>query len=72
MQFQSYTTLYQHPWQPTRDGFIERLQSVRETVSLLYNTTMQNMEYGRERLKDIVEKEARKEEKEEEYNTVPE
>ena len=37
------------------------------------------MEYRRERLKDIVEKEARKEEKEEEqqqddkeYNTVPE
>ena len=38
--------------------------SVRETVSLLYNRIMDNIEYGRERLKDIVEKEAREEEEE--------
>ena len=36
----------------------ERLQSVRETASLLCNRMMENMGYGRERLKDIVEKEA--------------
>ena len=37
----------------------ERLQSVRDTVSLLYNRMMENMGYGKqERLKNIVEKEA--------------
>ena len=45
----------------TRDALAERLQSVRETASLLYNRMMENMGYGRERLKDIVEKEAEKE-----------
>ena len=34
----------------------ERLQSVRETASLLYNRMMENIGYGPERLKDIVEK----------------
>ena len=42
----------------TRDALAERLQSVRETASLLYNRMMENMKYGRERLKDITEKEA--------------
>ena len=46
----------------TRDALAERLQSVRETASILYNRMMENMGYGRERLKDIVEKEAEEEE----------
>ena len=45
----------------TRDALAERLQSVRETASLLYNRMMENMGYGWERLKDIVEKEAEEE-----------
>ena len=45
----------------TRDALAERLQSVRETASLLYNRMMENMGYGGERLKDIVEKEAEEE-----------
>ena len=47
----------------TRDALIERLQSVRDTASLLYSRLMENMGYGQERLKDIVEKEAAEEEK---------
>ena len=50
----------------TRDALAERLQSVRETASLLYNRMMENMKYGRERLKDITEKEAEEETKEQE------
>ena len=46
----------------TRDAIVERLQSVRETTSLLYNRIIYNVRYGWERLKDIVEKEAREEE----------
>ena len=46
----------------TRDALAERLHSVRETASLLYNRMMENMKYGRERLKDITEKEAEEEE----------
>ena len=46
-----------------RDALAERLQSVRDTAPLLYNRMMENMGYGRERLKDIVEKEAEEEEK---------
>ena len=46
------------PVAATRDALAERLQSVRETASLLYNRMMENMGYGQERLKDIVEKEA--------------
>ena len=46
----------------TRDALAERLQSVRETASLLYNRMMENMGYGRERLKDIVENDAEEEE----------
>ena len=67
------------PAAATRDTLAERLQSVRETASLLYNKMMDNIGYGRERLKNIVEKEAREEGKgevqqqdEEEYDTVPE
>ena len=46
------------PVAATRDALAERLQSVRETAFLLYNRLVQNMGYGKERLKDIVEKEA--------------
>ena len=42
----------------TQDALAERLQSVRETASLLYNRMMENMGYGQERLEYIVEKEA--------------
>ena len=46
----------------TRDALAERLQSVHDTTSLLYNRMMENMGYGQqERLKDIVEKEAAEE-----------
>ena len=48
----------------TRGAITERLQSVRESASLLYNKKMDKIGYGREKLKDIVEKEAREEEKE--------
>ena len=51
------------PVTATRDALAERLQSLRDTTSLLYNRMMENMGYGRERLKDIVEKEAAEEEK---------
>ena len=46
----------------TRDVLAERLQSVRDTASLLYNRMVDNMGYGQEKLKDIVEKEAEEEE----------
>ena len=48
------------PVAATRDALAERLQSIRETASLLNNRMMEYMGYG---LKDIVEKEAKKEEK---------
>ena len=48
----------------TRDSLSKRLQRIRETDSLLYNKMTDNIEYGRERLKDNVEKEAREEEEE--------
>ena len=46
----------------TRDALAERMPSVCDTASLLYNKIMENMGYGRERLKDIVEKEVEEEE----------
>ena len=47
----------------TRDALAERLQSVRDTSSLLYNRMTENMGYEQqERLKEIVEKEAEEEE----------
>ena len=49
-----------------RDVLTEREQSVRETAFLLYNRMMENMGYGRERLKDIPEKEAEEEQQQEE------
>ena len=59
------------PLTATRDALTERLQTVRATVSLLYNRMVENMGYGQETLKDIVEKEAEEEqqqEKEEDIN----
>ena len=51
------------PVTATRDALAERLQSVCDITSLLYNKMMENMGYGQqERLKDIVEKEAAEEE----------
>ena len=51
------------PVAATGDALAERLQSVRDTTSLLYNRMMENMGYGQqEKLKDIVEKEAEEEE----------
>ena len=55
------------PVAATRDALPDRLQSVRETTSLLYNRMMDNTGYGRERLKDIVEKEAEEEEEAKEH-----
>ena len=54
------------PVTATRDALAERLQSVRETASLLYNRMMENMEYGQEGLKDIVEEEVGEEQQQEE------
>ena len=54
------------PVAATRDALTERLQSVRETASLLYNRMVEDMGYGQETLKDIVEKEAGEEQQQEE------
>ena len=54
----------------TRDELAERLQSVRETASLLYNRMIENMGYGQERLKGIVEKEAEEEEQQQEEEDI--
>ena len=40
----------------TWDTFLKRRQRVREIDSLLYNKMSDNIEYGRERLKDNVQK----------------
>ena len=58
----------------TGDALTKRLQRVRETASLLYNRMVENMEYGQETLKDIVEKGAEEEqqqEKEEDNDLIP-
>ena len=63
----------------TRDALAERLQSMRDTASLLHNRMMENMGYGQQEwLKDIVEKEAEEEQQqpaavkeEEEQQQVP-
>ena len=54
----------------TRDALAERLQSVSETVSLFYSRMEENMGYGQERLKDIVEKEAEGQQQQEEGEDV--
>ena len=48
----------------------ERLNSLRDTASLLYNRTVENMGYWQERLKDIVEKETVEEQQQEEEEDV--
>ena len=52
------------PVATTRDALAERLQSVRDTVSLLYRKTKERLGYGGETLKEIVEEEAEKEHQE--------
>ena len=63
------------PVAATRDALTERLQSVSETASLLYNRMVENMGYGQETLKDIIEKEAgegqQHEEEEEDIDLTP-
>ena len=54
------------PVAATRDALAERLPSIHETASLLYNRMVENMGYGQEKLKDNVEKEAEEEQKQEE------
>ena len=54
------------PVAATRDVLTERLQSVRDTASLLCNKMMNNIGYGQETLKDIVENTAEEEHQEEE------
>ena len=55
------TKLYNAVSAPVAATPAEKLQSVRDTASLLRNRMMENMGYGQERLKDIVEKEAEEE-----------
>ena len=50
------------PVADTRDALSERLQSVRDTASLLYNRTMHHIGYVQETLKKIVKNAAKKEE----------
>ena len=57
------------PVAASRDALAERLQSVRDTASLLYNRMMNNIGYGQETLKDIVENTAAKEEEEPQQQT---
>ena len=55
------TKLYNAVSAPVTATPVERLQGVRDTTSLLHNRMMENMGYGQERLKDIVEKKAEEE-----------
>ena len=50
------------PVTTTRDALADRLQGMHDTASLLYNRMMENMGYGQEILKGIVEKEPEGEE----------
>ena len=60
------------PVAATRDALSERLQNVRDTASLLYNRTMNNIGYGQETLKGIVENTAKEEEEEPQQQTQEE
>ena len=53
------------PVEAIQDALSERLKSVRDTASLLYNITMEKMGYGHDTLKNIVEKKAEREHQEE-------
>ena len=59
------------PVAASRDTLAERLQSVRDTASLLYNRTMHHIGYRQETLKDIVQN-AANEEKEPQQQTEEE
>ena len=50
------------PMATTPDAVTERLQGIQDTASLLYNRMMENMGYGQEKLKHIIEKETGEEE----------
>ena len=50
------------PMATTADAVTERLQGIQDTASLLYNRMMENMGYGQEKLKHIMEKETGEEE----------
>ena len=58
------------PVAATRDALTERLQSVRETASLLYNNVKERLGYG-QALKKIVEDAASEEEQAEEVDLTP-
>ena len=64
------TKLYNTVPAPVTATPAEKLQSVRDTASLLYNRMMENMGYGQERLKDIVEEEAEEGQQQEEKEGV--
>ena len=64
------TKLYNAVLAPVTATFAERLQSLRDTASLLCNRMMENMGYGLERLKDMVEKEVEEEQQKEEEESV--
>ena len=55
-----------------RDALAEGLQGVRETATLLYKRMMENIGYGQDRLKDIMEKETEKEEQQQKSVAVKE
>ena len=57
------------PVAASRDALAERLQSVRDTTSLLYNRTMHHIGYRQETLKDIVENAPKEEEEEPQQQT---
>ena len=61
---QTYITLFSAPVIATQEALAGRMQSVRETASLLHNRMIDNIRYGEERLNDIIEKKAREEEEE--------
>ena len=48
------------PVKAVRDSLAERLDSIHETAFLLHIRMMENMEYGWQTLKDIVEKQQKK------------
>lgn len=60
--------LYKAPIAATQGTLAERLQRVHETASLFYNRMIQYIEYGRQKLKDIVDKEEREKEQETKNN----
>ena len=59
------------PMAATQDALAGRLQRVHETASLLYNRMVENMGYGQEKLKDIVEKEAEEKYQQEDVDLTP-